>query len=160
MRPCVNADRSCGYERTTLYVYVGAGIGATPRRAGMKPMDAISKAAASGRTISTTSFCHELKVTLAWMRTHSFLLGLLVACGLATAGGRTQATSNGPRVEISFAASVRQQPVTGMVYLAISRDNRQSPIEQVSPTGVPLFSHYVENLAPGAVVGLGAADRG
>ena len=94
------------------------------------------------------------------MRTHAFIVGLLVACGLATAAGRAQPGSDRPRVEISFAASARQQPVTGMVYLAISRDNRQTPIEQVSPTGVPLFSHYVENLAPGAVVALGATDRG
>ena len=66
----------------------------------------------------------------------------------------------GPRVEISFAAAARGGPVTGMVYLAMSRENRTSPIEQTDPTGVPLFSKFVEQLQPGALVTLGADDRG
>jgi hypothetical protein len=64
------------------------------------------------------------------------------------------------RIEISFAAAARTEPVTGMVYVAISRDNRTPPIQQTDPTGAPLFSKAVEQLAPGAVVALGAADRG
>jgi hypothetical protein len=47
-----------------------------------------------------------------------------------------------------------------MVYLAISRDNQRTPIEQTGPTGAPLFSKYVEQLAPGAPVVIGADDRG
>ena len=66
----------------------------------------------------------------------------------------------GPRVEISFAATARSEPVTGMVYLAISRDSSTPPIEQTDPTGVPLFSQHVEQLQPGAMVTLGADDRG
>jgi hypothetical protein len=66
----------------------------------------------------------------------------------------------GPRVEISFAATARGEPVTGMVYVAISRDNHTSPIEQTDPTGVPIFSKYVERLPPGTTVTLGAEDRG
>ena len=46
----------------------------------------------------------------------------------------------GPRVEITFSAGARAEPVTGMVYVAISRDNQRTPIEQASPTGAPLFS--------------------
>jgi hypothetical protein len=65
-----------------------------------------------------------------------------------------------PRVSISFAASARNQPVTGMVYVAISRDNQRSPIEQTGPTGVPLFSKYVEQLQPGTSVTLDGRDRG
>ena len=42
----------------------------------------------------------------------------------------------------------RAEAVTGMVYVAISRDNQRSPIEQAAPTGVPLFSQFVEGLAP------------
>ena len=40
-------------------------------------------------------------------------------------------------------------PSTGMVYVAIGRDNQRTPIEQAGPTGAPLFSKYVEQLAPG-----------
>jgi hypothetical protein len=95
------------------------------------------------------------------MRFRAFALSLVIAGGLSAAPHvRAQASPQGPRIDISFAASARHEPVTGMVYLAISRDNRQTPIEQTSPTGVPLFSHYVENLAPGEAVALTAADRG
>ena len=71
-----------------------------------------------------------------------------------------QRPATGPRVEISFTPSARAEPVTGMVYLAISRDNRTPPIQQTDPTGVPLFSKYVEQLKPGTAVTLGAEDRG
>jgi hypothetical protein len=95
------------------------------------------------------------------MRFRAFALSLVIAGGLSAAPHvRAQASPQGPRIDISFAASARHEPVTGMVYLAISRDNRQTPIEQTSPTGVPLFSRYVENLAPGEAVALTAADRG
>lgn len=69
-------------------------------------------------------------------------------------------TSGGPRIEITFNRTARGEPVTGMVYVAISRDNQRSPIEQASPTGVPLFSRFVEGLAPGAAATIGGDDRG
>src|SRR5438874_12715422 len=55
----------------------------------------------------------------------------------------------GLRVEISFSAAAHSGPVTGMVYLAISRDNQSAPIQQTDPEGVPLFPAYVERLEPG-----------
>src|SRR6266545_1807425 len=63
-----------------------------------------------------------------------------------------------PRIEISFAKEARGEAVTGKVYVAIGRDNQRSPIEQASPTGAPLFSRYVDALAPGAIVAI-AAER-
>src|SRR5215467_3389869 len=71
-----------------------------------------------------------------------------------------QAPSKGLHVEISFAAAAHGEPITGMVYLAISRDNRTPPVQQTDPTGVPLFSKYVDRLQPGAIVTLGPEDRG
>ena len=65
-----------------------------------------------------------------------------------------------PRVSISFAGGARNQPVTGMVYVALSRDNQRPPIEQTGPNGVPLFSKYVEQLQPGASATLDGSDRG
>jgi enterochelin esterase-like enzyme len=65
-----------------------------------------------------------------------------------------------PRIDVSFAKEARGEAVTGMVYVAISRDNQRSPIEQASPTGAPLFSRYVEALAPGAAVAITVDDRG
>ncbi len=73
---------------------------------------------------------------------------------------RPQRGPSGPRVEISFAGATRAGAVTGMVYLAISRDNRTPPIQQTDPTGVPLFSKYVEQLQPGTAVTFTLEDRG
>jgi hypothetical protein len=47
-----------------------------------------------------------------------------------------------------------------MVYVAVSRDNSRSPIDDTSPTGVPLFSHFVEGLAPGEAASITGDDRG
>jgi hypothetical protein len=66
----------------------------------------------------------------------------------------------GPQFEISFSAAARSEPVTGMVYVAISRDDKRQPIQETGPTGVPLFSKYVEQLAPGAAATIGGDDRG
>jgi hypothetical protein len=89
-----------------------------------------------------------------------FVFAVVLAGALSLSPAGAQRQPSGPRAEISFAASARQAPVTGMVYLAISRDNQRTPIEEASPTGVPLFSHAVEKLAPGTAVTLTAADRG
>src|SRR5215208_2447504 len=58
------------------------------------------------------------------------------------------AQSGGLRVEISFSQAARAEPVTGMVYLGISRDNQSPPIQQADPEGAPIFSAYVEGLKP------------
>ncbi|HTM25263.1 MAG TPA: alpha/beta hydrolase-fold protein [Vicinamibacterales bacterium] len=86
---------------------------------------------------------------------------LLAALG-ATAAIRSaaQPASRGLRVEIAFTAAAHASPVTGMVYLAISRENQPSPIQQSDTTGAPLFSHYVEQLKPETSIAITAADRG
>jgi hypothetical protein len=76
------------------------------------------------------------------------------------AARQTAPAAPGPQIEIRFGKGARAEPVTGMVYVAIARDNRQSPIDQTGATGAPLFSRYVEGLAPETPVSLGAADRG
>src|SRR3954452_2710044 len=83
----------------------------------------------------------------------------VVAAASATIRSTAQ-TRPGPRVEISFTSGARAEAVTGMVYLAISRENNPQPIQQTDPGGVPLFSKYVEQLKPGATVTLDAEDRG
>ena len=94
-------------------------------------------------------------------QTRVFLaVGLAAAAAFGAIRLSAQQSPAGPRVEISFAQGVRSQPVTGMVYLAISKDNQSTPIQQVDPEGAPLFSKYVEQLAPGAPVTIGGDDRG
>ncbi len=83
----------------------------------------------------------------------------LPAEALAKAGAQ-KSPDQVPRFEISFAASARSEPVTGRVYVAISRDNQRPPIQQVGPTGVPLFGKRVEALAPGQATVLDASVLG
>src|SRR5690242_7894757 len=82
---------------------------------------------------------------------------VLLALALQSPGSGQQP---GPRIEVSFTAAAHGQPVTGMVYFALSRDNRTPPIQQTDPDGVPLFSKYVEQLAPGTAVTFDAGYRG
>jgi hypothetical protein len=82
-------------------------------------------------------------------------LTLLTLLGTLTPGGAAAAQSStppAPRVEISFASAARAEPVTGRVYLALSRTSSatSTPIQQTDETGVPLFGVDVSNLAAGA----------
>ena len=52
--------------------------------------------------------------------------------------------------EISFTKAAHAEPVTGRVYVAISRTNDRQPIQQTGETGVPLFGVNVEALGAGA----------
>lgn len=88
-------------------------------------------------------------------------LSVVLAAGGFFAGRTTRAQSKpGPAIEIVIAPAARGEATTGMVYVAISRENQRTPIEQSGPTGAPLFSRYVEGLAPGAAATLGVSDRG
>jgi hypothetical protein len=92
-------------------------------------------------------------------RRHCAAAATLVAILLAPAAMAATPPA-GPRIEVSFAASAHAQPVTGRVYVAISRDNTTPPIEQTDPTGVPLFGHDVANLRPGQAAVIDASDFG
>lgn len=92
--------------------------------------------------------------------TCALLIAACTASVLAEAIGTEQTRADAPRIEVLFSKGARDEPVTGMVYVAISRDNRPTPIEQTSPTGVPLFSRFVEGLAPESPITLTADDRG
>jgi len=71
---------------------------------------------------------------------------LLLVLAAAAANGQDAAT----RFRVRFPASVVDQPVTGRVYVMISRTGEPEPRLQVGRTGVPFFGHDVEALAPGA----------
>ncbi len=92
--------------------------------------------------------------------TSALVLAIAAAVALEHLVVAEQAPTDGPRVEIVFSKDARSEPVTGMVYVAISRDNARTPIDQTSPTGVPLFSRYVEALAPGSAATITSENRG
>jgi len=64
------------------------------------------------------------------------------------------------RFEISFPASARSEPVTGRVYIMISRQGEPEPRFQIGRTGVPLFGRDVESLQPGATAVIDDTDLG
>ena len=75
---------------------------------------------------------------------------LAVAMASAGAFGSEAQSRQGPRVQVSVPPGLRDGPITGMVYVAISRTNKTTPIEQAGPEGAPLFSTFVSGLRPGA----------
>lgn len=81
----------------------------------------------------------------------------VVALFLAAMGALVSArqASPGPRFEVSFAAAAHAGPITGRVYVAISRTDDRPPIQQTGVTGVPLFSVPIEALSPGAAAVIG-----
>jgi Putative esterase len=90
----------------------------------------------------------------------ALFLSVALASVVAHLKASPQARGDAPKIEVLFSKDARAEPVTGMVYVAISRDNRRTPIEQTSPTGVPFFSRFVEQLAPDSAIAITADDRG
>jgi Putative esterase len=91
-----------------------------------------------------------------------------IAVALSSVVGFAQPAS-GPRVEVSFTKAARGVPVTGRIYVAFARESERAsrqggaagtPIELTGPTGVPLFSSAIDNLAPGAAAVITADDLG
>jgi hypothetical protein len=84
----------------------------------------------------------------------------LLCVPLGTLAARPS-SADGPRFEISFSKDARAEPVTGRVYVALSKVNdRRTPVDQTSPTGVPLFAVAVTDLVPGQKTSIGPADLG
>jgi hypothetical protein len=83
----------------------------------------------------------------------ALMLSLPLTCAKA-------ANAHGPRIEIRFSRQAHAAPITGRVYVAISRSDATPPIEQTQPTGVPLFGHNVTALQPGQDAVIDASDFG
>ena len=64
------------------------------------------------------------------------------------------------KFEIRVPASVRSEPLTGRVYVIITRDSTREPRTLVGRVGAPLFGHDVERLAPGAPAIVDGTDLG
>ena len=64
------------------------------------------------------------------------------------------------KFEIRVPASVRTEPLTGRVYVIITRDSTRDPRTMVARVGTPLFGHDVERLAPGAPAYVDGMDLG
>ena len=80
---------------------------------------------------------------------------------LITLSGATPGFSQSSlRFEISVPAQVRSEPITGRVYVMISRTNEREPRQQTGRTGTPYFGRDVEGLAPGTPGIIDSSDLG
>jgi hypothetical protein len=64
------------------------------------------------------------------------------------------------RVEVSFPSSAHAAPVTGRVYVMISRSDEREPRLQIGRTGVPFFGRDIEKLAAGQAATIDESDLG
>jgi hypothetical protein len=64
------------------------------------------------------------------------------------------------RFEISFPTAVHSAPLTGRVFIMISRDAQREPRLEVGRVGVPFFGRDVEKLAPGQSAIIDGSDLG
>jgi hypothetical protein len=78
---------------------------------------------------------------------------------IAAAGGA--AAQGHPRFEISFPAAAHAAPVTGRVYVMITRSDEREPRLQISQVdGIPFFGRDVVRLAPSTVAVIDETDLG
>src|SRR6185503_17381094 len=84
----------------------------------------------------------------------------VAAVSAGAAGLIAQTESGGPRLEIVFTAGAHAEPVTGRVYVAISKTSDRTPIQQADSTGSPLFGANIEGLAAGQVAVIDARTLG
>ena len=100
------------------------------------------------------------------MRLNKRLVGagfaLVAAATLSAATGAAQkgAAPQKLRFEVSFPATAVGAPVTGRVFVMISRVNDREPRLQVGRTGVPFFGRDVEQLKPGQPATIDESDLG
>ncbi|MGH7671034.1 MAG: hypothetical protein ACRENQ_16240, partial [Gemmatimonadaceae bacterium] len=71
--------------------------------------------------------------------------GLLLALGAGAATAQAPGAATQFRVRVP--AGVDAQPITGRVYVMISRTDNREPRLQVGRTGIPFFGHDVVQLA-------------
>ena len=64
------------------------------------------------------------------------------------------------RFEISYPPAANAGPLTGRVFVMISRVNQREPRTQVGRVGVPFFGRDFEDLAPGQAAVVDASDLG
>ena len=80
----------------------------------------------------------------------SHLLCNLIVAVVAVANFASSAEASGPRFEIHFSAATRAAPITGRVFVMITRDNSREPRFQAGARymGCPFFGVDVEQLRP------------
>jgi hypothetical protein len=104
-------------------------------------------------------------VTLA-RSVHHAAFAAAVTAAAQTVGAQTSMILPGPsgkaqvKFEIRVPAAVRNEPLTGRVYIMFSRDSTREPRTAVARVGTPTFGRDVEKLAPNAPAVITGMDLG
>lgn len=88
---------------------------------------------------------------------------LVAAAGAYPAFGSASALAQAPsrtRFEISVPTAAHAEPITGRVFVIISRTGEREPRLQTARIGVPFFGRDVERLAAGRAATIDASDLG
>jgi hypothetical protein len=84
-----------------------------------------------------------------------------LACGILLAAmAASLCLAAETRFEISYPSGVNKGPITGRVFIMISRTGDREPRLQISRVGVPFFGRDIEKLAPGQSAVIDATDLG
>jgi putative esterase len=89
----------------------------------------------------------------------SVVIASTLAAGLV-AQTREPATGRGLRVEVTVPPALRNEAITGRVYVMIAKTNEREPRLQIGRTGTPLFGRDVDMLPPGRAAILDQTDLG
>src|SRR5262245_37391185 len=76
-------------------------------------------------------------------------LSVLVTTPLQSQTSRRAPARSNLRFEVAVPEALRSEPLTGRVYVMLSRSDEKEPRLQIGRTGVPFFARDVEKLAPG-----------
>jgi len=93
-----------------------------------------------------------------WSRLSRGLATALLIASTATL--TAQRPAGPPSFTVSFPAAAHGGPITGRVYVALSRTNDRPPIQQTDTAGAPLFGINVTALAPGSTATIEANTLG
>src|SRR4029453_10779827 len=87
----------------------------------------------------------------------------IAALMTVTTGAEQKTGTNGSSkltFQVMFPASAHAGPITGRVFIMISRVNDREPRLQIGRNGVPLFGRDVEQLKPGQAATIDETDLG
>ena len=88
------------------------------------------------------------------------VLALILASGWVQATEESSTELPGFRFEIVVPETVGWEPLTGRVYVMMSRTSSPPPYLQIGRTGTPFFGRDVERLPPGEAAVIDASDLG
>jgi len=94
------------------------------------------------------------------MFVHSARRTMCALAAIAVAAAPALAQSPATRFRVRAAPGAVDGPITGRVYVMISRTNEREPRMQVGRTGIPFFGRDVTSLAPGGWATIDGTDLG